>query len=131
MIIYKQPLRSSAIEDDPDTAKALPKDSVLKLLSEDFWEKVEAPHELLSPIAMAIKKVEGNNPMMSLSVQYFNKIALDFENITLKRPVLEGESQAFDEILKKRRKFCINNMHWLPICSTSNIWEKILIQRNM
>ena len=49
--------------------------------------------------------------MMSLSVRYFNKIALDFKNITLKRPVLEGESQAFDEILKKRRKFCINNMH--------------------
>ena len=81
MIIYKQPLQSSAIEDDPDTAKALPKDSVLKLLSEDFWEKVEALHELLSK-CFYFYKVEALHEHLRPHTPEKNALPLDLLNAT-------------------------------------------------
>jgi len=111
LIVNKQPLRSLAIEDDPETCKSLPNESASKLLSEEFWQRVEGFKELLSPIAAAIKASEGNCSLLSTSAQFFKFIERELENFAVTRPCLAEEKKAFDAILKKRRKFCIKRLH--------------------
>ena len=80
LIINEQPLRCITTESDPETIKALTKDSALPLFNDDFWKKIAGLQELLSLIAVAINEVEGNDPMLSSSVRLFSSIEFDFRN---------------------------------------------------
>lgn len=111
VLANKQPLRSFAIEDDPNTCKMLPKKSASMLLSDNFWGKLEVLKQLLAPIARAIKLVEGNDAWLSSSIRILNNIVQEVQRVSLTTQFLLEEQQEFDSILKSRRQFCIKRLH--------------------
>ena len=100
-----------AIDDDPLVTKVLTKYRATKLLNEVFWEKVEGLQRLFLPIAKTIKTVEGDEPHLSSVIQFLNSILEEVENTSIVTPLFKKEEADFVDIVKKRRSFCISNIH--------------------
>ncbi|XP_065656491.1 uncharacterized protein LOC136081958 [Hydra vulgaris] len=101
-------LRGLAIDDE---AKSLAKPIQNLLLSEVFWDKVDGFIKLLKPIAIAIAAVEGDKLSLSIIAKTFSDLEKSFQDNILCSPILKNEENAMMEIIAKRRKFHIRNIH--------------------
>ncbi|XP_065660345.1 uncharacterized protein LOC136084125 [Hydra vulgaris] len=101
-------LRGLAIDDE---AKSLAKPIQNLLLSEVFWDKVDGFIKLLKPIAIAIAAVEGDKLSLSIVAKTFSDLEKSFQDNILCSPILKSEENAMMEIIAKRRKFHIRNIH--------------------
>ncbi|XP_065662478.1 uncharacterized protein LOC136085054 [Hydra vulgaris] len=101
-------LRGLAIDDE---AKSLAKPIQNLLLSEVFWDKVDGFIKLLKPIAIAIAAVEGDKLSLSIVAKTFSDLEKSFQDNILCSPILKSEENALMEIIAKRRKFHIRNIH--------------------
>ncbi|XP_065672488.1 uncharacterized protein LOC136090221 [Hydra vulgaris] len=101
-------LRGLAIDDE---ATSLAKPIQNLLLSEVFWDKVDGFIKLLKPIAIAIAAVEGDKLSLSIVAKTFLDLEKSFQDNILCSPILKSEENAMMEIIAKRRKFHIRNIH--------------------
>lgn len=81
------------------------------LLNDVFWDRVEGLHRLFLPTAQAIKKVEGDEPHLSVSVNYMNNILEEAQKTSTVSPLLKKEEAVFVDIIKTRRSFCLKPIH--------------------
>ena len=81
------------------------------ILSDVFWDKVKGFLKLLSPIADAIKKTESNIPMLSTVVEPFHFLEDHFIKTITTSPLSKKEEEKVKKIHRKRKKFCLTEIH--------------------
>ena len=67
--------------------------------------------KLLSPIADAIKKTESNIPMLSTVVETFHFLEDHIIKIITTSPLSKKEEEEVKKIFRKRKKFCLTEIH--------------------
>lgn len=107
----KRPLQTVAIsEEAEETFGKMPEVKTL-ILDEKFWNQAKEYHVLLTPVAKAISKVEGDEPKICELVQIFN----DLESfLILHLPqimVQSGEETIFFSLIQSRKDFCLYDIH--------------------
>lgn len=108
--INKHPLQALAINDE--AKKASLDQSVRNLLvSEVFWDSLEGFLKLLKPVSDTITEVEGDNKNLSLVPKVFSELQESFKKNVSLSPILKSEETRLMEIIPKRRKFLLRNIH--------------------
>ena len=123
LLVNKQVLKSLAIEDESVTTKLLTRLYVAKLLDEEFWTDIKGLFDLLSPIAKAIKQVEANHAHIAMSVHCLKLIKTEVQK---QSTALLKDDETFQDIVKKRKEFCIGNLHLAAYLVDPGIIDAIL-----
>lgn len=96
------------------------------LLSEIFWDRISGYLQLLSPISLAITKIESDKPMISEVLNIFDELEKHVENNLCSSPFSNVEKQKVVEVLQKRKDFCITSIH-----EAANLLDPSKVGRNL
>ena len=109
MLKNKGPLRRLAVDENAESDVST--DCKSAILNDVFWDRQQALHDLLHPIAAWITKLEADTPQLGVVVTVFAELTKHFDAAVPKSPLLKKEGQAARAALKARRDFCLTNIH--------------------